>query len=265
MSTKLVFFDIDGTLKPFGRPVPKDTRKAIQRLKTNGHIPVICTGRTRLMMNQTGLVRDLGFPAQICAAGSEVICNDQTIYQRLLDRETLARTVTLLQQLGCGFVLEGPDNLYYQEPWGDAVKSRWGSVMGQGQKMLPYDPATSQVQKLMAMNSPKLSGSKELAELSQHFNVLFYDDGDTAELIPLEASKATGIQRILNHLGMDLQDTYAFGDGPNDLEMLQYVRYGVAMGNAPQAVKDAAPYVTAGCEDGGISLALERFGLIQPD
>lgn len=263
MEQKLIFFDIDGTVKPFRSPVPADTRAAIQKLKANGHIPVICTGRTRVMVKQTGLVEDPGFPAQICGAGMEVIYQGQTVYQRFLDRETVQWTVDRLQRWGCGFVLEGSECLYYPESWGDRIKARWGREARP--KMLRYDPATSQVQKITILNRSVLEGSKALEELSQVYQVLCYDDGNTAELVLRGISKAVGIQGLLKFLGMDIRDTYAFGDGLNDMEMLQYVQYGVAMGNAQEEVKRCAKYHTASCDEGGIALALQRFGLIEPD
>ena len=62
--------------------------------------------------------------------------------------------------------------------------------------------------------------------------------------------------------GIDREETMAFGDGENDMEMLRYVGIGVAMGNASDAVKAAADYVTDTVDDDGIEKALRHFGLI---
>ncbi len=61
---------------------------------------------------------------------------------------------------------------------------------------------------------------------------------------------------------MDLRNAMAFGDGGNDIPMLQAVPIGVAMGNSSDTVKQAASYVTADYDDDGISKALSYFGLI---
>ena len=55
----------------------------------------------------------------------------------------------------------------------------------------------------------------------------------------------------------------AFGDGFNDIGMLGYAGIGVAMGNAADAVKASADYVTASVEEGGIAGALEHFGILE--
>ena len=67
---------------------------------------------------------------------------------------------------------------------------------------------------------------------------------------------------LIEYLGIPHSNTYAFGDGPNDLEMLQYVQYGTAMGNSEQSVFQAAKYRTKGIWEDGIYLALKRYGLI---
>jgi hydroxymethylpyrimidine pyrophosphatase-like HAD family hydrolase len=75
-------------------------------------------------------------------------------------------------------------------------------------------------------------------------------------------NKQLGIDRMLEHFGIPLECAMAFGDGGNDIPMLQHVPYGVAMGNANDAVKAAASYVTADIDDGGVVKALAHFGIL---
>jgi len=74
--------------------------------------------------------------------------------------------------------------------------------------------------------------------------------------------KATGIDVLLHHVGVDLADTIAIGDSYNDLEMLEHVAVGIAMGDAPHAVKDIADEVTTSTTEDGIHLAFVRHGLV---
>ena len=62
-------------------------------------------------------------------------------------------------------------------------------------------------------------------------------------------------------LGVDLSDTYAFGDGINDLSMIEAAGHGIAMGNAVPEVKAAAEYVTADITADGVALAMQHYGL----
>ena len=82
------------------------------------------------------------------------------------------------------------------------------------------------------------------------------------DIIAAGNSKARGMERVLRHYGIDREEIIAFGDGENDMEMLEYAGIGVAMGNADPEVKEIADYVTKGVGEGGIAHALAHFGLI---
>uniref|UniRef100_A0AAU6WKR8 HAD hydrolase family protein n=2 Tax=Chryseobacterium TaxID=59732 RepID=A0AAU6WKR8_9FLAO len=75
-------------------------------------------------------------------------------------------------------------------------------------------------------------------------------------------TKQLGIENFCKHFGIDTADTMAFGDGGNDISMLKFVKIGVAMGNANDAVKEIADFVTGDVDDDGIEKALLRFGLL---
>src|SRR5690606_26053547 len=72
------------------------------------------------------------------------------------------------------------------------------------------------------------------------------------DLNPLGVSKATGLEAVRRHLGVDPADTIAVGDGYNDLEMLRWAGRGVAMGNADDVVRAAADEVTNSVADDGV-------------
>ena len=76
------------------------------------------------------------------------------------------------------------------------------------------------------------------------------------------ADKANGIRAIAKHLGIDISETMAFGDGGNDKSMLMAAGIGVAMGNAVDDVKAHANYVTTSVDEDGIKNALLNFGVI---
>lgn len=75
-------------------------------------------------------------------------------------------------------------------------------------------------------------------------------------------TKQNGIDQIIRHFGIRLEETMAFGDGGNDIGMLRHAGIGVAMGNAEDDVKAAAEYVTTSVDEHGIANALKRFGII---
>lgn len=77
------------------------------------------------------------------------------------------------------------------------------------------------------------------------------------DLIHRDVSKATGLARLGARLGIDPADMLAFGDGGNDLSMLEFVGTGVAMANAPDNVKQAADAMTGSNDDAGVLTYLE--------
>jgi hydroxymethylpyrimidine pyrophosphatase-like HAD family hydrolase len=79
------------------------------------------------------------------------------------------------------------------------------------------------------------------------------------DLAPVGVSKASGLQHVAERLGVDAADCLAIGDGRNDIEMLQWVGRGVAMGQAVQEVIDAADDVTATVYDDGAAVELEKW------
>ena len=82
------------------------------------------------------------------------------------------------------------------------------------------------------------------------------------DLLDRQGGKVRGIREYLERRGILPEETMAFGDGDNDIEMLRFAGIGVAMGNASDAVKAQADYVTASVDEDGIALALQHFGLI---
>jgi hydroxymethylpyrimidine pyrophosphatase-like HAD family hydrolase len=81
------------------------------------------------------------------------------------------------------------------------------------------------------------------------------------DIVPAGSNKWAGITNILAHFGILPDETMAFGDGGNDMEMLTNAGIGVAMGNADENVKQAADYITATVDGDGIVKALRHFNL----
>jgi len=75
-------------------------------------------------------------------------------------------------------------------------------------------------------------------------------------------TKQKGIDEIIRHFGIRLEETMAFGDGGNDVSMLRHAAIGVAMGNAVDEVKEHANYITTSVDENGIANALKHFSII---
>ena len=74
-------------------------------------------------------------------------------------------------------------------------------------------------------------------------------------------SKSRGMEIVLKHLGMTVDDSIAIGDSLNDLDMLQFAGFSIAMGNSPEEVIKACDAVTKSVDEGGVAAALYKYVL----
>ena len=79
------------------------------------------------------------------------------------------------------------------------------------------------------------------------------------DLAPVGVNKASGLQHVVDELGLTAADVLAIGDGRNDIEMLRWAGRGVAMGQAVQEVHDAADHVTETVFDDGAAVEMMRW------
>lgn len=262
MRRKIVFFDIDGTLYMYGKTVPEDTRQAIRELRGRGHYAVLCTGRTKAMVYPE--IYEIGFDGIIGGAGTYVEFQNRQLYEYRL-KESFSDTILKdMQESRILPILEGIEAIYFDE---DIEFPAYRRIYGLYREKIPqYVKHTAQagkraVSKCSGMLTDLPAGGQFVEKYRSDFNIIYHLP-HYIEMIPHGYSKAVGIERLITHLQISREDTYAFGDGMNDYEMLQYVQYGVAMGNAKEEFKEKVRYVTEAYDEGGISKALKRFGLI---
>lgn len=83
------------------------------------------------------------------------------------------------------------------------------------------------------------------------------------EINAMGADKGSALLRLANHLGIGRTETMAFGDGENDLSMIECAGFGVAMENGEEVVKAAADYITITNNEAGVAKAIRQFVLKQ--
>ena len=83
----------------------------------------------------------------------------------------------------------------------------------------------------------------------------------SADVTVLGYGKGDAVRDVAAALGIAHEDTYAFGDGVNDISMVEEVAHGVAMGNAVDELKAVAEFVSSDIHDHGVAHGLEHYGL----
>jgi len=77
-----------------------------------------------------------------------------------------------------------------------------------------------------------------------------------------DVSKSIAVQAVLDYFDVSPEEALAFGDGDNDIDMLEQVGFGIAMGNGSEALKKVADYVTKKSTEDGIDFALRELQII---
>lgn len=259
---KIIFFDIDGTIYLYEKGVIKETRDAIRKLRENGHIAMLCTGRTLSMIFPE--ILDIGFDGIIAGAGTNAWFNGKELYKYILPDSVTWNVINTMRECGIMAIPEGIRNIYFDcnimpEDYFPIYKLYKKCV---GENVVDINITKDVVASKVSGTANKNADIKRLFDKFKNEFTFVTHQKKYIEMIPNGYSKAVGIEKVINNLQIPWENTYAFGDSMNDYEMLKYVKYGVAMGNSTPEFKNEMKYVTEDFDKGGIKNALERFGLI---
>ena len=271
---KAVFFDIDGTLVSFNsHKVPESAREALACLRRNGVKVFIASGRHIASINNLpellfdGFVLINGSLAMTCPEGGATACqmSDPTlpgrkvVYRNPIPREDIHSWLELLKKESLSTVFVYEENL-----------------------TLNYiDDVMSQIMDLLNFPVPQSGDLNTLSDKDIFQIITTFSDADEArvmshlpnckttrwhplftDIIYKDAGKGLGIQALLDHYGWKREEIMAFGDGGNDIEMLDMAGISIVMGNASDDVKSHADYITESVDNDGVKSALEHFALI---
>ena len=260
--SKLIFFDIDGTLWDENMQIPESTRLAIAKLKENGHKTFLCSGRARGNIRSKELLA-LDFDGVIAACGNHIEMDGNILYEKILDNALVERVIKVLEECRMPVVLEGPTHHWISETGFEDDPYVVYLFQEMGATALPlkgYDEEI-RINKFSADILPDSDYECVKKELGEAFDFLEHE-GNVVEFVPKGTSKATGIEWLCSFLKVEKDDTFAVGDSVNDLDMLQYVGHGIAMGNGTAPAKEAAEYVTSDIHEEGLYRAMQHYGLI---
>ena len=261
--SKYVFFDIDGTLWDENMIVPESTKEAIKQLQGNGHKAFVCTGRAMGNVNDPQF-DEIGFDGFIAACGNHVEMDGKVLYERNMSYEDVKAIYDISRQYHLPIIYEGTNYQWMDREGfeGDSYIAYIVENLQDAAKFLDEcDIKEIEANKFSALANEKTNYPAVEEALSDRFDFMNHGDG-IIEAVPKGTSKATGITWLCEHLNIPVEDTYALGDGVNDLEMLGLVGHGIAMGNASPVAKDAAEYVTSHIRENGVMNALKHYGLI---
>ncbi|WP_455682273.1 Cof-type HAD-IIB family hydrolase [Thomasclavelia sp.] len=262
--SKLLFFDIDGTLIECGLgiySITDGTRHALDQLKENGHDVFLATGRCKCFI--TDGVMNYPFSGYVTCNGAYVEYHDQPVYKAVVSSEAIKATMKLCEQHNLNYYFESRDYIYVRDCNDEKhieFCKNWG--MKPETVIDKFDPDEIETYIGMIVVNQKEDIPIMVETLSPYFDIQRHQSDCSFDLTLRGVSKAVGISELVKRMKRDIKDTIAFGDGRNDIEMLETVGLGIAMGNAVDEAKAVADYETARIEDDGIEKALKKFKLI---
>lgn len=259
-----IFFDIDGTLVSFRtHTVPPSAAQSIRECQARGIRIFLCTGRPKILVQDFSLPQfgSLSFDGLIAQNGCYCATGDgQVIHQSIIDPRDIRALVNYLNDHE-PFPVSLMTSTRVYINYIDRKVENLAAFLGVGLPQIrPLETVCEDVMQVNIYGDTQLE-AKVMKEVFTRCESSRWHP-DFADVTPQGNSKRTGIEKILQHYGLERKGTMAFGDGGNDIPMLEYVEVGVAMGNAHDPrVAEAADHVAPPLDDDGIARFLNSFFL----
>lgn len=262
---KAVFFDIDGTLISFTRNmIPPEAMDALHQLQEKGIMLFIASGRPPIQLQiLPESFQQIRWDGYVLMNGQYCMDADRKELRRHpISKESLHVLIPWLKENAdypCTFMeLDYSYDLQFNQGYYDYL-SRIGRLdqmppvddperayTHDTYQICPYIPA--EMDEEWVRHAPGMKSARWIDSF--------------ADMIPADGGKPEGLRFMLERYGFTREECMAFGDGGNDITMLEYAGIGVAMGNAGEEVKRAADYVTDHVDEAGLLNAFKYFGML---
>lgn len=270
-----IFLDVDGTYAHHG-VVPPAHATAVRTARAAGHIVFLCTGRPVSLLPPH--LTEAGFDGIVAGAGAHVTVGNDVVLDIRFPASLAARALSLLDAVGTHYLLETPEGTFARQSAIDVLSVRaalskdpayphLAGLVDIVAALTPLEDLSGVgIGKITAFDGPLSMGviAAELGDEVAMFPSSIADLGVGAgELYLAHVNKAVGMKAAIARLGIPREDTIAFGDNLNDLEMIEFAGIGVAMASGVPEVIAGADRVTPGPEHDGIAVAFAELGLIE--
>ena len=271
---RALFLDIDGTLANSDGIISPGVLEAIRRARHHGCEVVLCTGRTRYRTVPVAEQLDPPMGYAVTSNGGVLthLGTGRILYRHLLPIPVALEVIRTIRDAGAEpFVYEDSDVsgaegarvLYHA----DADTSRWDHG---DERYRPHAALTTDLP-FMPVSVSAYGAPEIVRPLAAHLHENLGGDLSIiqsgtehawgVEIYVSGISKRTGLEILSARLEVDREEIMAIGDHINDIEMLEWAGWGVAMGNAQPEVKLVADWVTTSLAEDGVAAAIERYVL----
>ena len=269
---KCILCDVDGTLT-YGQEHSISDRsiQSIREAISHGYMFFPATGRSRFSMDLVthgaiseiygGISKTPGVYQQglmVYGPGGDLI------YEKTLSPEIIATVTTFCDEQQVSVVAYAGPTIYRREAC--AVTDTIEKIENIHPVNYPVGLDHLYEENIVVHKMIIMAGDEKLQKLRPALQASI--DGVASltqavpgmlEVLPFGCSKGVGVLKLLEHIGISPENTVAFGDGENDVEMFEAVKFGIAVANAKPLLKNAARFVTESNADLGVALAIEKI------
>lgn len=269
MKSRFVFLDVDGTILPFGAPLPESAREALIRADEHGHKLFLSTGRSRFEL--APVLSELPFTGGVLGAGALCYADGWKIVKEMdFDEDFRKEVVDYFISEDIGVYAQMEESTYVNKNKSALLAQLFDRYIG-GPLDIPHAFETDDLQALKKVTKFFFYSDKPCLDgVMEHFGSRAIVIPNTVGLPPelcgemqiRGVDKSFGMRAILENAGIGGYDCVAIGDGANDIEMVRDADVGIAMGNAIPALKEIADYVSTDINSDGLYNAFRWAGLI---
>ncbi|WP_431044770.1 HAD family hydrolase [Streptomyces sp. P1-3] len=259
----VVATDLDGTLLRSDRTISPRTRAALALAADGGARHIVVTGRPAASCRP--FLTAIGYQGlAVCGQGAQLYdaTADRLLSSAELDRD-LARSVVDRTERALGgtrlelaVVTAAPVNRFVITPrFTDRMRPEWGRVED------PAELFAQPIEKVLLCHRelPDELVAQTAARVGGADVSVTHSEKGMVEVLPAGVTKAAGLRRAAERLGFTPSETIAFGDMPNDIPLLTWAGYGVAMGNAHPDLRAVAHEVAPRNDEDGVAVVLEQL------
>lgn len=263
---KIIFIDIDGTLRNDKKEITEKTKEAIHKVKEKGIYVVICSGRPRKY------VEDIS--KEVLASGFVIDCNggeiydyeeNQTIYVNALENEETKELWNIAERYNVQLIMISNGKRIVRKQTDDDTDI----LLEEPIENFVTDNLVTQCV-FSSLELEKIQHIKKEIDVVKDIEIVNLSKCLVNDKLPKEkpfflditckgTSKGNAIKKLCEYLKIELKDSVAIGDSYNDITMFEVVGNSVAMGNAPEDIKKMVDKVTDTNNEDGVAKFLENL------
>lgn len=271
MKVKLVVLDLDGTLTNTEKKLPEANKRALMALQGKGVRVALASGRPtygiRKLAEELELAKNNGY-IMAYNGGFVIECaTGKALSRNILPREIFAELRRASKELDTAIITydDAADTILTETAGNKWIEHEaWLNNQMNLKVVEDIDKAAPEaLPKCLMVGEPEYMAQVE-PKMQERFPQLaiYRSSPFFLEIVPQGVDKAKSIDNLRKQIGVEVEEIAAFGDGYNDISMVEYAGIGVAMANGCDEIKKVATFVSTSNDENGVAYAIEKLGML---